>query len=309
MIKRRNIFYKDWLQYWLESKKKFVKESTYSTYNILIHNHIIPSLGDLRLNELNKEQLQQFIFTKADTLSIKTIKSIMSIIKSSIKKAIKENRIKQFDLTFTYPNARTRRTIEIFETSEQRKLLCYCNQNPSNANIGIMLSLYTGIRIGELSALQWKHIDLKNNVISIEKTLQRIYIRDENSSKTKIIISLPKTFNSIRKIPISKEFSNILKNIKGDENDYLISGTSHYIEPRTYRRYFKRILIEIKIRILHFHCLRHSFATNCINLKIDPKTVSELLGHSSVQTTLNLYVHPTMQAKARCINQLYNSLL
>jgi Site-specific recombinase XerD len=309
MIKKRNIYYKNWIHEWLENKQKYVKESTFSNYNNLIYNHIIPSLGNFRLMELNNELLQQFIFLKADDLSPKTLKNIMSIVKSSIGKAIKENKIKQFDLLFTYPNDRKKRTVEVFEQKEQRKLLHYCNENISNANIGIMLCLFTGIRIGELSALQWRHIDLKNNIISIELTLQRIYTKNENSGKSKVIITSPKTISSIRQIPISKDFAALLKSIRGNSNDYLISGNSHYVEPRTYRRYFKKVLMKIRIRTLHFHSLRHSFATNCISLKIDPKTVSELLGHNSVQTTLNLYVHPTMKEKTKCINQLYKSLL
>jgi Site-specific recombinase XerC len=309
MIKKRSLYYRIWLEEWVENKRNFVKESTFSNYNNLIYNHIIPSIGNLRLNELDNEQLQQFIFTKINKLSPKTIKNIISIIKMSVGEAIKEKRTKQFDLALTYPNDKKGRAIEVFELNEQRNILNYCNDNLSNANIGIMLCFYTGIRIGELSALQWKHIDLKNNIVSIEQTLQRIYIKNENVGKTKIIITTPKTTSSIRKIPISREFAAIIKNMKGNDNDYFISGNNHFIEPRTYRRYFKKILAKTKTRILHFHSLRHSFATNCISLKIDPKTVSELLGHSSVQTTLNLYVHPTMKEKTKCINQLYKSLL
>ena len=311
MLKKKHISYQHWLLEWLEFKKKFIKESSYATYVGLSHLHIIPTLGKYKLNELTTKLLQEFIIEKCNSnlekpLSEKTVKDIMTIVCSSINAAVAENKMHSINLTFTFPKKNIKRNIDIFEKDEQKKLIKYCHKNLNSRNIGILLALYTGLRIGELSALQWKHINLKKNIISIEQTLQRIPTNGAES-KTKIIITQPKTLNSIREIPISRQFSTILKDFQTDEESYLLSGNEFYIEPRTYRRYYQKILQKNNLKQLKFHCLRHSFATTCIDLKIAPKIVSELLGHSSIQTTLNLYVHPTLKDKAKCIDVLYNS--
>ena len=157
------------------------------------------------------------------------------------------------------------------------------------------MALYTGIRIGEICALKWKDINFKNNTIIINKTLQRIYIKEQNKNTSKIIISSPKT--------------KYLLNIKTDDNDYIIKGTIKYIETRSYRTYFNKLLNKLNIRKVNFHVLRHTFATNCIIAGIDCKTVSELLGHSSVNITLNLYVHPKIEEKMKCINIISKNLI
>ena len=139
-------------------------------------------------------------------------------------------------------------------------------------------------------------------MIVITKTVKRIYIKDKLESKSKIIITNPKTKNANREIPINKDFLEILKQVKTSNQDYVISGNDKLIEPRTYRKYFDKVLKDIKINHINFHALRHTFATNCISLGIDYKTVSELIGHANVNITLNLYVHPRMSQKKKCIN-------
>ena len=185
---------------------------------------------------------------------------------------------------------------------EQNKLTNYVLNNLTSRNIGILLSLYSGIRIGELCALQWKDIDFKNNKLIISKTVQRIYIKDKDKNISKVIITSPKTKNANREIPINKDFIEILKKIKSDNDYYILSNNEKYIEPRTYRKYFNKALKENKIKHFNFHSLRHTFATNCITLGCDYKTVSELLGHANVNITLNLYVHPRYSQKKKCID-------
>ena len=148
----------------------------------------------------------------------------------------------------------------------------------------------------------WKDIDFKTNIFLITKTIQRIYIKDKENNISKVIISTPKTQNANREIPISKEFSDILKKLKTNSDNYVLSNGNRYIEPRTYRKYFNKVLKNVKIKHFNFHSLRHTFATNCISLGCDYKTVSELLGHSSVNITLNLYVHPQYSQKKKCID-------
>ena len=310
LIKSKKIFYKDWIYSWLIEKKDYIKESTYANYSNNIFNHIIPNLGDYTLNELNHKIIQDFLLELSKNgkkngsggLSEKTIKDITIIVKGSIKKGINEDKIKHIELTFNYPKENKDKSIYILTKYEQNKLTNYVLNNLTSRNIGILLSLYSGIRIGELCALQWKDIDFKNNKLIISKTIQRIYIKEKDKNISKIIITSPKTKNANREIPINKGFIEIFKKIKSDNEYYILSNNEKYIEPRTYRKYFNKVLKESKIKPFNFHSLRHTFATNCITLGCDYKTVSELLGHANVNITLNLYVHPRYSQKKKCID-------
>lgn len=219
LIKLKKIFYKDWIYSWLIEKKDYIKESTYANYSNNIFNHIIPNLGDYTLNELNHKIIQDFLLELSKNgkkngsggLSEKTIKDITIIIKGSIKKGINEDKIKHIELTFNYPKENKDKNIYILTKHEQNKLTDYVINNLTSRNIGILLSLYSGIRIGELCSLQWKDIDFKNNKLIISKTIQRIYIKDKDKNISKVIITSPKTKNANREIPINKDFIEILK--------------------------------------------------------------------------------------------------
>ena len=149
-------------------------------------------------------------------------------------------------------------------------------------------------------------MDLKTEVININHTIQRIYI--STAKKSKVIISSPKTESSRRKIPIASELMPLLQQFKSNSDFYVISGEKKYIEPRTYRKFFKKMLNILKISKLKFHSLRHTFATQAIENGIDYKTVSEILGHASIGITLNLYVHPDLKHKKECLNKIFNNL-
>ncbi len=310
IIKSRKILYKDWIYAWLIEKKDYIKESTYANYSNNIFNHIIPKLGNYTLNEINHKIIQDFLLElskngrKDNTggLSEKTIKDITIIVKGSIKKGINEGKIKHIELSFNYPKDNKEKSIYILTKYEQNKITNYVLDNRNTKNIGFLISLYSGIRIGELCALQWKDIDFKNNKLMISKTIQRVYIKDKDKSISKVIITTPKTKNANREIPVNKDFLEIIKSLKTDKDNYILSNSDKYIEPRTYRKYFNKILKELKIKHFNFHSLRHTFATNCISLGCDYKTVSELLGHANVNITLNLYVHPRYSQKKKCID-------
>lgn len=311
LFKARNkILYKNWIWEWLSFKKDYIKESTYANYSNIITNHIVPELGNYLLNKLNNKIIQNFLLDKSKNgrldntggLSSKTIRDITAIIKSSLKSAFKENLIPNLSLDFIYPKITQKDKIYTLSKRSQESLTNYILENQSIKTLGILLTLYSGMRIGELCALQWKDIDFKNNILHINKTLQRVYINDREIHSSKIVITEPKTHNAERDIPISKEFANELKKYKTEPEHYLLSCSNKWIEPRTYRRFFERISKKANIERINFHGLRHTFATNCIKLGIDYKTVSELLGHATVNITLNLYVHPQMSQKKKCIN-------
>lgn len=310
--KKIKILYRDWIYDWLLEKKDYIKESTYANYSINIFNHIIPKLGDVYIQDLNHKIIQDFLLNLFKNgridgtggLSEKTIKDIAIIIKGSLRRAINEEKIKHFELSFIYPKDNKNFKKYILSKYEQRKLTNYVLENLTYRNIGLLIALYSGLRIGELCALQWNDIDFKRSILHVNKTIQRIYIKDKNSNISKVIITTPKTKNANREIPINKKFLELLKSIKTNSDAYIITGTNKYLEPRTYRKYFNKILKKIKINKFNFHSLRHTFATNCISLGVDYKTVSELLGHANVDITLNLYVHPRMSQKRKCIDMI-----
>ena len=310
LLKSKKILYKDWIYTWLLEKKDYIKESTYANYSNNIFNHIIPKLGNYYLNELNHKVIQDFLLElskngrKDNTggLAEKTIKDITIIIKGSIKKGINEDKIKHIELTFNYPKDNKENKLYVLTKREQNKITNYVLENINSRNVGLLISLYSGIRIGELCALRWEDVDFKKNCLTINKTIQRVYIKDKNKNISKVIITTPKTKNANREIPINKDFLEILKKVKSDKKHYILTGNEKYIEPRTYRKYFNKVLDELKIKHFNFHSLRHTFATNCISLGVDYKTVSELLGHANVNITLNLYVHPRYSQKKKCID-------
>ena len=310
LLKSKKILYKDWIYTWLLEKKDYIKESTYANYSNNIFNHIIPKLGNYYLNELNHKVIQDFLLELSKNgrkdnnggLAEKTIKDITIIIKGSIKKGINEDKIKHIELTFNYPKDNKENKLYVLTKREQSKITNYVLENINSRNIGLLISLYSGIRIGELCALRWEDVDFKKNSLTINKTIQRVYIKDKNKNISKVIITTPKTKNANREIPINKDFLEILKKVKSDKEHYILTGNEKYIEPRTYRKYFNKVLDELKIKHFNFHSLRHTFATNCISLGVDYKTVSELLGHANVNITLNLYVHPRYSQKKKCID-------
>lgn len=162
--------------------------------------------------------------------------------------------------------------------------------------------MYAGLRIGEICALQWKDIDFADRKIHITKTAERV--SNVITKKSKIMVSTPKTQTSERNIPISTKLYDILKNSKNKENYYVLSGTEKVMEPRAYQNIYNNILRKNRIKHRKFHCLRHTFASNCIEVGMDAKSLSEILGHANVSTTLSIYVHSSDQIKKRYLEKL-----
>ncbi len=294
---------------WQKDKQQYVKKSTFAAYSLLISNHLLPAFSDK--THIDEECVQQFIFTKLSSgLSPKSVKDILIVLKMILKFGIKHNLIKYQELDIKFPPERERREIEVLSKTNQRKIMDFVKANFSFLNLGIYICLCSGMRIGEICALTWNDIDTESEVINITKTIQRVYFTNEYPKHTKIIIDTPKSKNSIRKIPISRDLQRMIKPLKKVVNGsfYVLTNSATPTEPRTYRNYYKRLIAQLGIPAMKFHGLRHSFATRCIESNCDYKTVSVLLGHSNISTTLNLYVHPNMEQKKLCIERMCKSL-
>ena len=307
MVKRKS--FKEIVNLWKEDKKRFVKQSTFSAYVLLIENHILPYFGEME--EIQEEDVQKFVLSKLNEgLSQKTIKDIVIVLKMIIKFAVKFHYYEYKQIEIKFPTDELKKELEVLSVNDHKKILNHIQENFTFKNFGIYMCLTTGMRIGEICGLKWGDIDLEKGVIKVRRTIQRIYIVNQSIRYTKIISDTPKTKNSIRDIPISSELSKTIKSLKKLVNDnyYVVTNDEKPTEPRTYRNYYKRFMKKLGINELKFHGLRHSFATRCIESKCDYKTVSVILGHSNISTTLNLYVHPNLEQKKKCIDQMFRSL-
>ncbi len=300
--------FKTIVELWQADKQQYVKKSTFAAYTLLINNHILPAFADKTC--IDEESIQQFVLSKlANGLSPKSVKDILVVLKMILKFGIKHDLLSEQPLEIKFPAIQAQHEIEVLNKSNQRKIMEFVKSNFTFRNLGIYICLSSGLRIGEVCALTWDDIDTDLRVITITKTIQRIYLPNEKD-KTKIIIDSPKSKNSIRKIPMSYELCKMIKPLKKVVNGafYVLSNSAIPTEPRTYRNYYKRLIKELDIPPMKFHGLRHSFATRCIECNCDYKTVSVLLGHSDISTTLNLYVHPNMEQKRLCIERMSKSL-
>lgn len=294
---------------WKTDKRQYVKKSSFSAYSLLIENHLLPTFGDKQ--NIEESDVQAFVFQKLEQgLSHKTIKDILIVLKMIMKFGAKNKWLDYTPFDIQFPTEREKHSIEVLNRIDQKKIMNYIQEHFTFRNLGVYICLSAGMRIGEVCALTWDDIDTDNGIIRINRTIQRIYVIEEGNRKTELILDTPKTKNSIREIPISKDLLKILKPFKKIVNAsfFVLTNDSKPTEPRTYRSYYKNFMKELKMPELKFHGLRHSFATRCIESNCDYKTVSVLLGHSNISTTLNLYVHPNMEQKKKAIEQMFKSL-
>ncbi|MGL4519366.1 MAG: tyrosine-type recombinase/integrase [Phocaeicola sp.] len=297
------------IRLWREDKKQYVKTSTISAYTLLIENHILPAFG--KADRINEADVQEFVFEKLNSgLSQKSIKNILIVLKMILKFGVKNGYFEYTQIDIKFPTQREKQEIEVLSRSNHRKVISHIQENFTFRNLGIYICLCAGMRIGEICALKWEDIDTENGIISVKKTIQRVYMIEGEERYTELILDSPKTKNSIRDIPMTRDLLKLLKPLKRimNNNYFVLTNESKPTEPRTYRNYYKQFMQEIGVPILKFHGLRHSFATRCIESKCDYKTVSVILGHSNISTTLNLYVHPNMEQKKKCIDQMVKAL-
>jgi integrase len=294
---------------WKINKKLYVKKSTYAAYILLLENHVLPVFGQHQ--HINEAEVQAFVLKKLEHgLSPKTIKDILIVLKMVLKFGAKHHGLTYIPFDIQFPTHHQKAHIEVFSRTHQKKVMHYIQEHFTFRNLGIYICLCSGMRIGEICALTWDDIDVEHGVIHIRRTIQRIYTIEDGLRKTELILDTPKTQNSLREIPMNRDLLKMLKPLKKIMNPtfFVLTNDAKPTEPRTYRSYYKNLMEALDIPKLKFHGLRHSFATRCIESKCDYKTVSVLLGHSNISTTLNLYVHPNFEQKKKAIDQMLKGL-
>ena len=288
---------------WKEAKRNAVKHSTFCAYALILKTHLLPIFADR--SDITEEAVQQFVFDKiASGLSHKSVHDIVAVLKAITKFGAKHRFCQSSDLEILYPPNEAVRPLPVLSLQNHRKLMLSLTTAPTPQNIGVMLALCCGLRIGEVCALRWEQVDMVRRIISVRGTVGRIYNCEKGA--TEHYASSPKTRNSVREIPISGPLLDALRKVRGQQeaNIYVVGTGTTPKGPRTYRETFSRMMRRLKIPTIVFHGLRHTFATRCIESGCDYKTVSVLLGHSNVATTLNLYVHPNLDQKKRCLDRL-----
>lgn len=291
---------------WCEAKRPIVKHSTMCAYMLTLQIHLIPHFGALK--EITEDDVQRFVIDKLSSgLAKKTVRDIVAVLKSVAKYGRKHKIFPFDDWEIEYPTNKENRRLPVLDLHHHRILMRHLLDTPNAQNIGILLALCTGMRIGEVCALKWEDVDFRQKVITVRNTVGRVYNCELKS--TERVCSSPKTKNSFREVPISKQLLEPLKAVrKMSISPYVVGMSKYSKEPRSYRDYFSRLLRRLGIPKIVFHGLRHTFATRCIESQCDYKTVSAILGHSNVATTLNLYVHPNINQKKRCVDRMSNFL-
>lgn len=296
---------------WLQLQKPQLKASSFAKYTNIMNSYLLPRFGEKEISSITRNEVMLFSHDllvsggiKANGLSPKTVNNILSVLKNIFEFAVKEKELKLTDIS-DIAVKQPLKPMRILSRNEQRTLNKYLYNNPSLCHLGILLCLYTGLRIGEICALKWDDIYIEDQYLYVHHTMQRIQNFTTSEKKTEVIIQAPKSDCSIRKIPIPDEVLQLLIPIKEKGSAFFLTGTEHrYIEPRSMENHFKRVTQKCNIYNVKFHSLRHTFATRCIELGFDIKSLSEILGHASVNITLNRYVHPSMELKQKNMNML-----
>lgn len=299
---------KELLEVWLERYMKYtIKIRTYNRYKSICELHLIKDLGEYELEELKPNILQDFLLKKIDDhYSTNTIKGIVSVLKQALRLAITLEFVdKEYCSNLKMPSSEEKE-ISVFTKKEQQVIESFCLNHKKSNYIGIVICLYTGIRLGELLALTWDDIDFNSNLLTINKTSYSAKL----DGKTQIIVDKPKTKKSNRVIPLPNQLVKLLKIIKKESNSKYVITTrnSGMVGNRSYQRTFKFILKKVNVPYRNFHSLRHTFATNAIELGMDVKTLAEILGHTNAMITLNRYSHSLLNYKIEMMNKLGKNL-
>lgn len=296
---------------WLTHVRPAVKESTYTRYHRTVHRYLNARLGDAPLGALDAAQLRRLSFALAQgggvhgkPLSAKTVADMMCVLRSILR----------YGEQLGYPcphidrlaiSPRRGRTAMILTEQDRRRAEQLLWEADDPFSLGVLLTLYTGVRIGELCGLCWGDIDLHAGIATIRRTVERIADLDPTTpSRTKLVISEPKTAHSVRLIPIPTRLRDHMLAARRPAECYLLTGTAQVREPQWCYQRYKAFMRRHGMGQYTFHALRHTFATRCVACGFDAKSLSEILGHANVSTTMAIYVHPTMEQKREQMERL-----
>ena len=290
---------KETLAGYMFSVKSKLKPSTYAVYQRYIENHIVPYFGNARCETLSQAMFQGFADKLLENgLSVVTVQSVFSFLKSSAKPALAKDA-----LSVSLPKP-PKHEVEFFSVNEQKRLESAAKASGVINFLSVILCLYTGIRIGEVSGLQWEDIDFERKAMSIRRTLQRIHCIN-GERRTRIAVLTPKSPSSMRTIPLPNFLIDVLREYKTKaESAFVLSQDGQPVEPRNIQYRFKKLLKTADVKQVNFHATRHTFSVRALENGFDVKSLSEILGHASATITLNKYAHALEEHKRNRMNAL-----
>lgn len=310
LIKQNKMTFACLVDEWFADKKIFYKKSTIVRYQNLLNLYLLPAFGEYTAQQFTYAEINEFRTklmlnggSKENGLAPKTVSDILSLLFNIFRYANSRG-FTAFDIRIAPSVKRQKHQIRILSVKEQKRLCEFLKDSPVYANMGILLCVYTGLRIGEICALKWEDINMEEKTIFVHQTMLRLKTDYNDGKKTEILITSPKSPSSIRQIPIPDEIYDMLKETKSQPTSFFLTGSTKYMEPRTLQYRFKKVLKTCDITDANFHALRHTFATRCVELGFDVKSLSEILGHANVNITLNRYVHPSMELKRDNMSRL-----
>lgn len=301
--------YEEWAQNWLNYQvRPTTKQRTYERYESMVRLHITPSIGGYDVDELGAFVLQKFTVSLTEKgMASSTVNGVISVLKSSLRAAVAFGIADvQHSDKIIRPKV-IEKQVTCFSKEEQYRIERHIFTKGKQKHFGIVLCLYTGLRIGELLALTWSDVDLNKGLLSVSKSCHDSW---QNGEYVKVT-DTPKTRSSVRIIPLPRQLLPYLKKLKGaSHGEYVVSkGTLYGEQVRTYQKMFEHMLKKLRIEHKGFHALRHTFATRALECGMDIKSLSEILGHKNPNITLNRYVHSFLEHKREMMNRLGKALL
>lgn len=292
---------------WLKINENRLKNSTIAKYETMLRKHILPCIGSYKVHHINSDIISEFTseLLKKKNLSAKTTHDILTFVHEIIVYIQSDARNNMPSIMISYPQIE-QKELRILSNEEHQCFMEFLQKDIDIYKFSVVLALCTGLRIGEICGLQWKDISTDYNLLSVRNTVLRVKRRDPLSSqKTWLQLGSPKTKSSIRTIPFTDGIAQLFKKFQiNDPDAFVVSCSTHMVDPRKLQRRLKKYTTDLGLEGIHFHTLRHTFATRCIELGCDVKTLSEILGHSNISTTMNRYVHPSIDLKRKNIKKL-----
>ncbi len=306
--------FSDVIMRWFYANQIRLKGATKNKYMNIIEKHLIPGLGGIRLSALDSTTINLFLNKKLKSGGIKSeeplapsyVRTMAVIVEASINYGVMEGMCNPLKTPINKPSIPKRELVILSECAESTltsKLVC----DSSKVALGTLIALQAGLRIGEVCALRWCDIDFANNVIHIRHTISRVPSKN-SENKTALILDAPKTTSSLRDIPIPSTLRKALLTAYQEKvSEYVISKDNSFVGTRTFDYRYRQLLKKYNLKIFSFHTLRHTYATRCAEHGMDAKTLSRLLGHASSNTSLNIYVHPSLDIAKQYVEQIYCS--
>ncbi len=291
---------------WLQLEKGKVKESTYVKYDSVMTKHILPKLGGcfpLGINTVIVEQFKQELL--GEGLSAKTVRDILTVLRSILKFTAKRFPGAFPTVEISYPKEQ-KTEARVLSQEEQRRFVSYLETDMDECKFGILLALLTGMRIGELCALRWENVSLRDKTLKVDSTMQRIRdLEHTGQGKTKVVIGSPKSDTSARIIPLTDSAARLCGQFDPHcPTAFILTGTQQFMEPRQVQKRLAKYTEKCGLDGVHFHTIRHTFATRCVEVGFELKSLSEILGHANTTITLNRYVHSSLELKRENMDKL-----